>query len=114
MAGDVADREKAGREIAAKVRGLPDVAGLSSGPFGTLSMPVPGGRVEGVVLRDGSVRVGVVARFGRPLPEIAGDVRDAVLEVVPDHRVHVSIEDLVPDPTGMEARPMSMAAPYPA
>ncbi|RNL85882.1 hypothetical protein EFW17_07170 [Halostreptopolyspora alba] len=73
---------------------------LSSGPFGALCTPVPGGRIEGVSLRDGRILVGVVARLGRPLPEVAADVHNAVREVVSDRRVHVSIEDVTPAPTG--------------
>lgn len=84
-----------GTEIATKVRDFPEVTDLSSGSFGTVSTPVPGGRIEGVALRDDSVQIGVVVRFGRPLPEIAADIRDAVRPLAPGRTVHVSIEDVV-------------------
>ncbi|MBB4935242.1 hypothetical protein F4561_006136 [Lipingzhangella halophila] len=103
MRGDVASE---GRRIADTVSGLPDIEGLSSGSLGTVCTPVPGGRIEGVALRDDSVQVGVVVRLGRPLPEIAADVHDAVLAMVPGRRVHVSIEDVAPDPAGTVTPPV--------
>ncbi|MDA0562903.1 hypothetical protein LG943_00910 [Streptomonospora sp. S1-112] len=73
--------------MAARVRALPDIAGLSAGEFGTTATPGPGGRVEGVAVRPEGVEVGVVVRYGRPIPDIAADVRAAVLAArggVPD------------------------------
>lgn len=96
----ISDVASVGWRVATAVSGLSDIDRLSSGAFGALCTPVPGGRIEGVALRDGRVRVGVVARLGRPLPEVAAEVHNAVHEVVPDRGVHVSIEDVTPAPTG--------------
>lgn len=84
--------------VAARVRDCPLVADLSTGRFGTIATPVPGGRIEGVALRDGSVEIGVVARYGPPLPEVAEQVRSAVQPLVPGRVVHVSIEDITETP----------------
>nr|WP_245928902.1 hypothetical protein [Murinocardiopsis flavida] len=84
--------------MAARVRGCPDVVGLSAGPFGTVSTPVPGGRVDGVAVRPDSVEIGVVVRFERPLPEIADGIRDLVHPIAHGRRVLVAIEDVLTDP----------------
>lgn len=82
-------------EIAERVRHCPDVARLSSGPFGTVATYLPGARLLGIALRDDEVEIAVVARSGRPLPEIADEVRDAVGPLVGDRPVHVIIDDLI-------------------
>lgn len=84
-AGRVADR------IAAAITACPDVARLSAGPVATY---LPGRSVPGVAVRDEEVRVAVVARYGRPLAEVAEQVRAAVTPLVPGRRVDVSIDDL--------------------
>ncbi|MET9019373.1 hypothetical protein ABZV93_05285 [Actinopolymorpha sp. NPDC004070] len=84
-AGRLADR------IAAAVTACPDVARLSAGPVATY---LPGRSVPGVAVRDEEIRVAVVARYGRPLAEIAEQVRAAVAPLVPARRVDVTIDDL--------------------
>ncbi|GAB3210568.1 hypothetical protein GCM10027294_29500 [Marinactinospora endophytica] len=91
------------RRIADRLRGLPDVAALSAGRFGTVTTPVVGGRIEGVALRPDSVEVGVVVRYGRPLPQLAADLRAEIAPLARGRRIDVSIEDVVPPPAG--ARP---------
>nr|WP_285758832.1 hypothetical protein [Nocardiopsis ansamitocini] len=81
--------------IALRVRALPDVVELSSGSFGTLATPLPGGTVDGVAVRDDIVEVGVVVRYGRPLPEVAADVQAAVVPLAEGRAVHVSVEDVI-------------------
>jgi hypothetical protein len=48
-----------------------------------------------VAVRDDSVEVGVVVRFGRPLPEIAAELRRGLTPVAGGRTVHVSVEDVV-------------------
>ncbi|WP_406312436.1 hypothetical protein OHA77_28065 [Streptosporangium sp. NBC_01639] len=79
------------QEIADTVRRCPDVADLSSGPFGTVATYLPGERVSGVAVRDADVEVSIVAQLGRPLPEIAEEVRTAVAPLVGDRPVNVYI-----------------------
>nr|WP_238580734.1 hypothetical protein [Streptomonospora alba] len=90
--------------MAAAVREVPGVAGLSSGAFGTTATPDAGGRVEGVAVRDGEVEVGVVVLLDRPIPETAADVREAVHTAVcgGGGRVHVSVEDVAEAQTAPE------------
>jgi len=78
-------------EIADVVRRCPDVADLSGGPFGTVATYLPGERVSGVALRDDEVEVSIVVQPGRPLPEIADEVRVALASLVGDRTVNVHI-----------------------
>ncbi|PSK92260.1 hypothetical protein CLV63_11817 [Murinocardiopsis flavida] len=84
-----------GAEIAATVRGVVGVAGLSAGAFGTVATPLPGGRLDGVALRADSVQVGVVVWFGHPIPGVTARIRAALAPLVPDRAIHVSVEDVV-------------------
>jgi hypothetical protein len=59
-------------QISAAVLACPDVAGMSAGAFGEIRSYLPGRTVPGVRLGDESVEVHVVARYGPPLPEVAG------------------------------------------
>ncbi|MFF5208789.1 hypothetical protein [Streptosporangium sp. NPDC000396] len=78
-------------EIADTVRRCPDVADLSGGPFGTVATYLPGERVSGVALREDEVEVSIVVERGRPLPEIADDVRAALAPLVGNRSVNVHI-----------------------
>ncbi|MBB6120755.1 hypothetical protein [Nocardiopsis algeriensis] len=89
------DTEEVARRLAREAVRFPDVVSLSSGSFGTLATPVPGGRVDGVAVRGDSVEVGVVVRFGRPLPRIAAEVRQGLLPLAGGRTVHVSVEDVI-------------------
>jgi hypothetical protein len=78
-------------EVAGAVRRCPDVAELSSGPFETVATYLPGRTVSGVALRDDEVEVSIVVRQGRPLPEIADEVRAAIAPLVGGRPVNVHI-----------------------
>ncbi|MFC4535044.1 hypothetical protein [Sphaerisporangium dianthi] len=89
-------REKPGVEgladrVARAVQGCPDVASLAGGPVATY---LAGRTVAGVAVRDTEVEVAVVARYGRPLAEIAAEVRAAVEPLVPGLPVHIRIDDI--------------------
>ncbi|PRX95747.1 Asp23/Gls24 family envelope stress response protein [Allonocardiopsis opalescens] len=84
--------------IGARARSCPDVARLSGGPYGAVATYLPGERLTGVAVRADAVEVWVVARYGRPLPEIAEQVRAAVAAEVPGRRVDVGIGDIVAAP----------------
>lgn len=81
--------------IAREAVRFPDVVGLSVGGFGTLNTPVPGGHVRGVAVREDSVEVGVVLRYGRPLPEIVAELRQGLTPPAGGRVVHISVEDVV-------------------
>ncbi|QBI52714.1 hypothetical protein [Streptomonospora litoralis] len=92
------------RRIAERVRGVPGVVRLSAGPFGTVATPGPGGRVDGVAVRGSGVEVGVVVLLGRPIPDVADEVRETVLAAVGGgggREVHVSVEDLAEEGSGV-------------
>ncbi|MDP9849464.1 hypothetical protein [Streptosporangium lutulentum] len=78
-------------EVADAVRRCPDVVDLSSGPFATVATYLPGRKVPGVALRDDEVEISIVARQGRPLPEVADEVRAAIASLVGDRPVNVHI-----------------------
>lgn len=87
----MADVERIADRAAQAVAGCPGVARLAAGPIGTY---LPGRVVPGVAVRESSVRVAVVARYGPALGEIARHVQAAVREVAPGRRVDVVIEDI--------------------
>ncbi|WP_307801150.1 hypothetical protein [Microbispora triticiradicis] len=94
------DREAAvplapARRIAERVLSCPDVAGLSRGPFGAVATYLPGDLVPGVAVRDDVIEVHVVARYGRPLPEVAELIRDAIGDLAAGRRMDVAIAGLV-------------------
>ncbi|MFG1825279.1 hypothetical protein ACGFIJ_22565 [Microbispora bryophytorum] len=88
------------RRIADRVLSCPDVADLSRGPFGVVATYLPGGLVPGVAIRDDAVEIDIVARYGRPLPEIADLVRDAIGGLAGGRKVDVTIADVVTDDGG--------------
>ncbi|CAM4060351.1 hypothetical protein [Nocardiopsis rhodophaea] len=95
---DGADRgARIAREIADRVRGLPEVVDLSAGAFRTTATFAPGDRIEGVSVREDAVAIGVVLRCGRPIPEVAAEIRALVAPMVPGRRVDVSVEDVAAD-----------------
>jgi len=67
---------------------------LSGGPFGTVATYLPGERLPGVALREDEVEVSIVVRMGRPLPEIADEVRKAIAPMVGDRPINVHIGGL--------------------
>lgn len=81
--------------LADRVRQCPDVADLSGGRFGTIATYLPAHRVRGVAVRDDEVEIAVIARYGRPLPMIAEEIRDAVTGLTGGRRIDVEIDDLV-------------------
>ncbi|WP_311932251.1 hypothetical protein [Microbispora sp. H11081] len=91
------EREVLARRIADRVLSCADVADLSKGPFGAVATYLPGGLVPGIAVRDDRVEVDIVARYGRPLPEVADLVRDAIGDLAGGRRVDVTIADVVTD-----------------
>lgn len=96
-------------QIAEAVTGCPDVAGLTEAPGIPVATYLPGRTVSGVAVRAGEVEVSVVARYGRPLREIAGQVRLAVAPLVPGRVVDVVIADITSpaEPAGTGRPPAS-------
>ncbi|MEV4892248.1 hypothetical protein AB0K48_22965 [Nonomuraea sp. NPDC055795] len=82
------------RAIAEKARGVPGVAALSGGPFGTVSTYLPGERLVGVAVRDDGVEISIVARNGHPLPQLAATVRREVAGLAGGRPVNIRIDDL--------------------
>jgi hypothetical protein len=79
--------------VAEAVLACPAVAALVDGPVATF---LPGRRVRGVRVDDDLCTVAVAVRpDGRPLPEIAADVRRAASTVVGGRPVDVLVADLV-------------------
>jgi hypothetical protein len=85
QAGCLAER------IAAAVADCPSVVRLAAGPAATY---LPGRTVPGVAVREGQVRIAVVAAYGPPIADIAEEVRAAARRVVPNLPINVAIEDI--------------------
>lgn len=82
--------------VAEAALACPCVAGLAADGPGQLATYLPGERVVGVSLQDDACEVGVVLRLdGRPLPELAAEVRAAVEPVAAGLPVHVVVTDVV-------------------
>lgn len=87
--------EEVARRIADEVVRCTDVVALSAGGFGTLVTPAPGGHVHGVAVRGAELEVGLVIRFGRPLPDITAEIRRSLVPFAGGRAVHISVEDVV-------------------
>ena len=92
--GTLTDRARAWT-IADRARVCAGVTDLSAGPFGTTVTYLPGERLPGVAVTDDEVEISVVAELGRPLPELAEQVRRAVTDLAGGRRINVRIHDVV-------------------
>lgn len=82
--------------VAERVLACPSVAGLAAGLAGHAATYLPGRRVAGVSWRDDVCEVAVVLRLdGRPLPELAQEVRTAVEPLAGGRAVDVVVADVV-------------------
>jgi hypothetical protein len=82
-------------QISTAVLACPDVAGMSAGTLGEIRSYLPGRTVPGVRLGDEAVEVHVVARYGPPLPEVAGQIGRALAPLLPGRAVRVVVEDIL-------------------
>lgn len=92
------DRRGLAQTIAAHVAGVPGVACLSAGRGVEAATYYPGGKIAGVVIRDGAVDVHVVISV-LPIGDVVERVRHAAALVLADvghtgRRVDVMVEDI--------------------
>ncbi len=88
--------------VAAAALGSPLIAGLTGGGLGEVATYLPGRRIVGVRQVDGTIEVHVVAKWGRPLPEVADVVRAAVAPHAGDVPVAIFVDDIeVPEELGL-------------
>ncbi len=80
--------------VVAAALSCPEVARMSGGLVGEVATYLPGRRVVGVRVRDEEVEVHIVARWGRPLTEVADAVHQAVRPVSGGRRSSVFVEDI--------------------
>ncbi|HEX2701792.1 MAG TPA: hypothetical protein VHM89_16435 [Acidimicrobiales bacterium] len=80
--------------VVAAVLACPDVVRMAGGAVAEVACYLPGRRVEGVKIGDDGVEVHIVAALGRPLPDVAADVRRAVGPLAATMPVTVSIDDV--------------------
>ena len=79
------------------------VAGISTGPFGEVATYLAGRRVPGVRLSHGRLEIHVVACWGAEVPELAGEVREAVRPVAGTVPIDVHVDDIdLPDAGGAQ------------
>src|SRR5262249_43997364 len=83
-------------QIVNAVTRCPDVAGLTQAPGNPVATYLPGRTVSGGAVRAGEGEICVGARYGRPLPPIAGQGRRALAPLVPDRVVDVVMGDTPP------------------
>lgn len=94
----VGDEEDLADRVVAAVLAVPGVVRLHAGAFGEVATYLPGRAVTGVRLRPDEAEVHLVVSAGRPIPEVAGNVHEAVRALVSEP-VHVFVEDVEPSPT---------------
>ena len=80
--------------VATFVRGCAGVSGLDGGRFGEAVSYLPGRKVEGVVVRDGRVRVQVRAQWAVPAPALAALLATALVPLTGNRPVDVVIGDI--------------------
>lgn len=85
--------------VAGIARAVPGVAGLHPGMFGEVATYLPGRRVTGVRVHDDQIDVHISVSGETGIRQVAAAVRSAVAAAVPGHRVDVTVEDLIPEPT---------------
>ncbi len=73
---------------------VPGVESLSSGLVPEVATYLPGRRVPGIRVTDGDVEIHVKAVWGRPLAEVADQVRVAVAPLVGPRTVNVHVDDI--------------------
>jgi hypothetical protein len=88
------------RAVAACVSSLPGVACLTGGPGVEAATYYRGGKVVGVVVRDGRMSVHLVAN-ALPIQKVVADVREAITGFLRDQdhgfAVEIVVEDLEVD-----------------
>jgi hypothetical protein len=95
--------------VAAAVAGCAGVAALDGGSFGEVASYLPGRKVVGVVVGNGRVTVQVRARWGVPVPDLAGLIT-VVLAPLTGHRpVDVVIADIDDPPATPPVSPLAEA-----
>ena len=81
-------------EVVRAVEGCPSVARMAAGAVVEVATYLPGRRVPGVRLGDDVLEVHVVACYGQALPDVADEIRRALVDVVGRRRIAVFIDDL--------------------
>lgn len=74
---------------------VPGVRALHPGMFGEVGTYLPGRRVAGVRITDGTIDVHVVVEADAKVRDTAAAVRQAVADAYPTHAVDVTVEDVV-------------------
>lgn len=82
--------------VAEAVLAHPGVAGLSSGPYGTVVTYEPGRRLAGIAMGTGDepTRVSVVLHWGAPVRATADALRQLVADLTGARQVDVVVTDL--------------------
>lgn len=93
IAGSEAGAGSVAQQVAAAALAVPGVTGLHAGVFGEVATYLPGGRVSGVRMSDGSGEVHIVVDVNHDLRAVADEVVTAASQVagVP---VSVVVEDI--------------------
>jgi hypothetical protein len=89
--------------VAVLVRGCAGVSGLDGGRFSEVVSYLPGRKVEGVMVRDGRVRVQIRAQWAVPAPALAALITTALVPITGNRPVDVVIGDIDdPPPYGRQ------------
>lgn len=83
--------------VAAAVRACPGVSDLYAGRFAEVATYLPGRRVLGVVVADGTLTVQVRSRWAVPADALLREIDSAVARLLHGHKLRVVVGD-VDDP----------------
>jgi hypothetical protein len=94
--------------VAAAVQGCPAVDDLDGGALGGVATYLPGRRVPGIRIGADRVEVHVRAVWDQPVSLVAGQIRQALADLVGDRAVDIMLTDIaVPG----QAQPLSDVGP---
>jgi hypothetical protein len=90
------DPDRLAEQVAAAVTAHPAVAGLHGGMFGAVATYLPGRRLVGVRIGDGTepVEVAVVLRLDRPIPDVVRALRRQVSTMCGGAAVDITVGDV--------------------
>src|SRR6476620_7224282 len=80
--------------VASAVRAVPGVSDLAGGRFGDATSYLPGRRLAGVAVRDGTVRISVRARWGVSAGDLLRQITLALRPIFSDRRIDVVIAEI--------------------
>jgi len=94
--------------VANAVRACPGVSDLAAGRFGDATSYLPGRRLAGVAVRDGTIRISVRARWGVSAGDLLSQITLALSPIVSDRRIELIVAEIDNPPWLAEQEPVAL------